>query len=130
MTKRKRTAADFPPEFLDAWELAAKGELRLDFESAGKAKNFRQQLHAFRKALVDENGQGPFAHWWNYDLVIEGTSIICRQLEWKKQIRAAKLLPSPKIQNPAPIVPASLEEDIKENDKALDQALAKLGYKS
>lgn len=94
-SREKRKAADFPPEFLDAWEQAAAGVLKISFTSKGRATNFRQQLHAFRKALIEENGLEPFARFYNYDLVVNpngnatGYDLVAEVNPIKAQIRDA-----------------------------------------
>lgn len=158
MTKesRKRKVADFPEEFLTAWRLAAEGKLELSFPSQGKALNFRQQLHAFRKAWVLENGQASCAGWFKYDLVVEGARLpgeaeastfilSCKESEWKKQLRASAEamppLPAPEIQNPSTLIPAGLGPTpapspeptptlAPEVNEALTRSLAKLGFTS
>lgn len=118
---RKRKVADFPEEFLAAWALAAQGQLTLNFPTDGKAMNYRQQLHAFRKAFVQENGQASCAAWFAYDLVIArepsgSWQIICGLSDTKKQIRdqiAAAgnphiTMPHAKIKAPAKILPPGL----------------------
>lgn len=53
--RRKKTARDFPPEFLDAWKLAVEGKLFLPMEAVGMARNLIQQLYTFRKRLSEES---------------------------------------------------------------------------
>lgn len=133
----KRGVSDYPPEFREIWELAAKGTLRLEFDARGTAVNFRQRLHAYRKACVDRDGQVPYQHWWTYDLVIKEPTddtriwrIVCTELEWKKQVReqAGARLPPPQIEHPSPIIPEMDGEPSK--GTAMDAALDKLGFKS
>jgi hypothetical protein len=131
MTRRK--VADFPSEFLQAWELASRGLLELSFPTKGKAMNFRQQLHAFRKEFLRENGQAACALWFTYDLVVEpdqslGSSnsaevhswlIKCSKLDWKNQVNSqAKAeglslptLPPPQIIAPSPLIPPGIPRD-------------------
>lgn len=133
--RRRRMVADFPPEMLDAWELASRGELVLSFESKGAAMNFRQQLHSFRKAFVQENGQASVSHFWNYDLEIKDPTdetpswqIVCSKIYWKEQIRDQMknvATPAPQIKNPADIVPPGIEEN-----KSSAEVLSELGFKS
>jgi hypothetical protein len=126
---RKRKAADYPPEFLETWELAAKGSLNLSFDSKGKAFNFRQRLHAFRRAIIDEGGQAAFSHWFAYDLEIveefdqkSGVGATGKwllrttELDWKAQVRAQAAaaqiggtpVPPSRILNPASTIPEGL----------------------
>lgn len=55
MARKAKTLADFPPEFLDAWRLAAEGTLLLEVESVGAARNLIQRLYTFRKRLAEQN---------------------------------------------------------------------------
>jgi hypothetical protein len=126
---RKRKAADYPPEFLETWELASKGQLEIKFPDKGKAFNFRQRLHAFRRAIIDEGGQAAFSHWFAYDLEIveefdqksgigaTGKWLLrTTELDWKAQVRAQAAaaqiggtpVPSSRILNPASTIPEGL----------------------
>lgn len=151
MTRKKRKVADFPPEMLDAWGLAARGTLRLVFSSEGKATNFRQQMHAMRRAWAEENGASSIANWWDYDLEIsneqaetgefsENWILKCGKIDWKEQVRhqvGIVNLPQPEIQNPASIFPAGITVASIVHPVALppvaetvESALDKLGFKS
>jgi hypothetical protein len=57
MSRAKRTAKDFPQEYLAAWQLAVEGKLMLTMESVGMARNMIQQLYIFRKRLMEESPQ-------------------------------------------------------------------------
>jgi len=93
MSNRTKTVADYPPEFLQAWEQAAAGQLRITFPLRGSATNFRQRMYAFRKAFVRENGQLAIAHWFNNDLIVseaDGKFIVTTgTTDWKAQVRAS-----------------------------------------
>jgi hypothetical protein len=134
---RKRGVADYPPEFLDIWTLASQGTLELTFDTEGQATNFKQRLHAFRKAWVNENSQAAISHWWNYDLQVEPCStkwkLVCRELDWKKQVRAQMHKvsnPQAPIQAPSPLVPKmDLSTSETREQAAVDNVLNKLGFK-
>jgi hypothetical protein len=124
MTSRKRKVADFPEEYLSAWALAAEGKLSLSFDTEGKAMNFRQQLHAFRKAFVQENGQAACATWFKYDLIIDPRvdkfAVTCGLSDIKQQIREQLastgvhpvVVPPPKIEAPTTLVPPGLGPEV------------------
>lgn len=147
---RKRGVADYPPEFMDIWTLASQGKLELTFDSAGAATNFRQRLHAFRKAWVNENGQASIAHWWNYDLAVIPESVppedicsrtpkavlLCRELDWKKQVREQMHQvqnPQAPVQAPSELIPEGLRKEVEHSIGAtnaqVDAVLNKLGFK-
>lgn len=54
MPRNRKSSADFPPEFLSAWQLAVKGELLIAMDSVGAARNLIQRLYSFRKRLMEE----------------------------------------------------------------------------
>lgn len=97
MTTRTKTVADYPPEFMQAWEQAAQGAMRISFPLRGSAINFRQRMYAFRKAFVRENGQAAIAHWFNNDLKIDFDDkgqkpvwvVTTGETDWKVQVRQA-----------------------------------------
>jgi hypothetical protein len=150
---RKKTSKDYPPEFLETWELASKNILRLAFPTKGQAINFRQRLHAFRRVVIEESGQGAFNHWFKHDLVVEQLTPAIWLLKtgepsWKLQVReqaakagvATPVLPSPQIQNPSSVLPEGLgpvrrpsHEEIPlsispKTEEAMSNALSKLGF--
>lgn len=102
MVRKKQTVADFPPEFMDAWSLALKGELSLDMGTVGAARNMIQRLYTFRKRLIEEAPELG-ASYYLVDLrvhdefgnVIQGkpTRVLAKAiiraatLGWKDQIR-------------------------------------------
>jgi hypothetical protein len=57
MARKTQTIKDFPPEFMNIWELAAAGKLMLSFDEAGTARNMIQRLYTFRKRLMEEAPQ-------------------------------------------------------------------------
>lgn len=101
MPRRKQTAADFPPEFMQVWELAVQKNLKIEMPTAGQARNMIQRLYVFRKRLMEEAPQiaAPF---YSVDLrahdeagnVIVGKStnvpgkaiIRVHQSDWKAQV--------------------------------------------
>jgi hypothetical protein len=150
MASRKRKVADFPEEMLQAWTLATQGKLWIEFESEGKARNFRQQLHMFRKAWMTENGPGSCQQWFGVDLIIDPRgdkfTVTTGKLDWKKQVQEqaekagmphTSALPSAKIEHPSPIIPPGIvgneipdEVESTPVEDALAKGLEKLGFTS
>lgn len=86
----KRRVKDFPVEYFDMWSLAAKGMLRLEFDTKGRAINKKQDMHKFRRQLREEAPELA-EEYANVDLeVLEegGKGILTFYVpEWKRQVR-------------------------------------------
>jgi len=143
--RRKLGASDFPPEFMDVWNLAVQRKLLLTMESAGAARNMIQRLYTFRKRLMEEAPAiaGPF---YTVDLRvhdIQGNVITGKatavpgpamikdfQSTWKAQIHALSSLQvseigsvRPKVSEEPMVIPSAAE-----TSDNLSETLKTLGF--
>ncbi len=150
MARKPRTAKDFPPEFLDAWNLALEGKLMLSMDTIGQARNMIQQMYIFRKRLLEESPELG-SKFMMVDLrvhdeegrIITGKPTAVPQKAiikpfvstWKEQIRqqagvltVAPTLPIIEV-NPAQDFPLlALKTDPHEPNDTFEETLSNLGY--
>lgn len=147
MARKTQTVADFPPEFLAAWNLAAENKLLLALDSVGEARNMIQRLYTFRKRLMEEAPEIA-ARFYLVDLRVHdelGNVITSRDTRvpqkaiirtynptWKDQIRkqvseggvvpAIQIGPTVELMEPStPLVPV-------ETPDSMTETLSDLGY--
>jgi hypothetical protein len=86
---REKNLNQFPEEMWQAWDLAKRGQLRLEFPTKGGAQALRHRMYGFRTALRREGGVAG-AQYNGVELVIreEPSSWVLTtgQADWKRQL--------------------------------------------
>lgn len=89
MASNYKTLQEFPREFHLAWEVAAAGDLRLEFPTRGKATNFKARMYQYRKRLREQS-LAAAASFDGIDLQVltdgERGIVTNSRIDWKQQL--------------------------------------------
>lgn len=111
-TSKRRGSRQFPPEYLDIWQLAVSpAGLRLEFPSHGQATNMRHRLNTYRKRLMEEAPElaAPFM-LADLNIRTEGETFILEDHvpDWKRQLRSQLAAKAPSPADPPGVLDSTL----------------------
>jgi hypothetical protein len=134
MASNYQTLQEFPREFHLAWEVAASGDLRLEFPTRGTATNFKARMYQYRKRLREQD-LAAAARFDGIDLQVltdgEKGVVTNTRIDWKSQLLAqAKASGLGELPLPSSIEPPSQEESPTSGVDSQSELLRQMGFTS